>query len=182
MTGLLFLQSNDFKLIDGMKGPIMATQIKGISLVVFYSSKCVHCQKLLPVIKNLCNSIQGCQFGIVNVGNSKECILLSRNTKNPINVVPYVILYINGRPYIRYQGPHTQEDITQFIVEVTTSAAANYNSNENIQNRVTNSDKNNKQYIKHGSKIPAYCLGHPICGDGEDVCYLEFDGAYDNKN
>jgi thioredoxin-like negative regulator of GroEL len=181
MTGLLFLQSNDFKLIDGMKGPIMTTQIKGISIVVFYSSKCIHCQKLLPVIKNLSNSIQGCQFGIVNVGNSKECILLSRNTKNPINVVPYIILYINGRPYIRYQGPHTEQEITNFIVEVTTSAAANYNSKETTKN-TGNERANNKQMAKQGSKIPSYCLGHPICGDGEDVCYLEFDEAYDNKN
>ena len=180
MTGLLFLQSNDFKLTDGMKGPIMTTQIKGISIVVFYSSKCIHCQKLLPIIKSLSNSIQGCQFGIVNVGNSKECILLSRNTKNPINVVPYIILYINGRPYIRYQGPHTQQDITTFIVDVTTQAKTQQ-TNENVQN-TENTTKNIKHVVKQGSQIPAYCLGHPICGDGDDVCYLDFDGAYEDKN
>jgi hypothetical protein len=29
-----------------------------------------------------------------------------------------------------------------------------------------------------GKPIPAYTVGKPICGDGDDVCYLDFGGAY----
>jgi thioredoxin-like negative regulator of GroEL len=175
MTGLLFLQSNDFRLVNGLKGTIMVTQLKGISIVVFYSSQCIHCKKLLPLFKNLSSKIQGCQFGIVNVGNSKECILLSRSTKNPINVVPYIILYINGRPYMRYQGPHTETDIANFIIEVTKQTHIDEKNNKNNL-----AEKTNPRLSKHSNskQIPAYCLGNPVIGDGEDVCYLEFDGAY----
>jgi thioredoxin-like negative regulator of GroEL len=176
MAGLLFLQSDDFKLTSGLKGVIMTTQIKGISVVIFYSSQCIHCKKLIPLVKNLSSTIQGCQFGIVNVGNAKDCILLSRKTKNPINVVPYIILYVNGRPYMRYQGPHEKEAITQFIIDATKQT---YQSQKNSNINGQEENNNTKKQISNKG-IPAYCLGQPICGDGEDVCYLEFNGAYGN--
>ena len=35
---------------------------------------------------------------------------MSKKSISPITVVPYVILYVNGKPYMRYQGPQDSKN------------------------------------------------------------------------
>jgi len=62
---------------------------------------------------------------MINVSNNRKCVMMSRDTIAPIQVVPYIILYINGKPYMRYQGPHHKNEISRFVVEVS----------KNVQNK-----------------------------------------------
>jgi thioredoxin-like negative regulator of GroEL len=166
MSGLLFLSSEDFKLIKGTKGNIMCTSLPGISLILFYSTQCSHCQSLIPIFKTLPGTVSGCQFGMINVSHNKNCVIMSRDTIAPIKVVPYIILYAHGKPYMRYQGPQDVKEIARFILEVS----------KNIQNKqpISNDNKNIKT---SKNSIPAYTVGKPLYGlDNE--CYLEFDNAY----
>ena len=109
MSGLLFLTSDDFNVQRGVKGPILCNNIRGFSLILFYSTQCEYCQNLIPIFKQLPGSVGGCQFGMINVSHNKQCVLQSRETIAPITEVPYVIMYVNGKPYIRYKGPHDLE-------------------------------------------------------------------------
>jgi len=93
---------------------------------------------------------------------------MSRETIAPISFVPYIVLYINGRPYMRYQGPHSASEIGRFVFEVS----------QKIQNKQPFSKEEVKEDPRGG--IPAYTIGKPLCGD-ENVCYLEFQTAYNNK-
>jgi thiol-disulfide isomerase/thioredoxin len=175
MSGLLFLSTEDFQITKGSKGNILSTNIQGFSLILFYSTQCEHCQSLIPIFKQLPGTVGGCQFGMVNVNHNKQCIMMSRETIAPIKVVPYIILYINGKPYMRYQGPHDAKEISRFIVEVS----------QKVQTRQTftkqEETKEVKQKLKGG--IPAYTIGKPLYGDEDDnVCYLEFNSAYGNTN
>ena len=95
--------------------------------------------------------------------------MLSRETIAPIKVVPYILLYVNGRPYMRYNGPHKIEEIGRFVIEVSQKIQKN-ESTDKLEN-VKQSEKN---------KIPSYTIGKPLCGPDNKVCYLEFDSAYDN--
>ncbi len=167
MSGLLFLTSDDFQLVKGTKGNIMCNRIPGFSLILFYSTQCSHCQSLIPIFKTLPGSIGGCQFGMINVSHNKSCVMLSRESIAPIKVVPYIVLYINGKPYMRYQGPHDSKEIAKFIVEISNKIQT--------KQTFTKDDKRIKQDSKGG--IPAYTIGHPLCGQ-EDECYLEFNNAY----
>jgi hypothetical protein len=101
---------------------------------------------------------------------------MSRQTTAPITVVPYVILYVNGKPYMRYQGPQNIREITRFIIEISKSI----NSAKNSSKARTANMKLEKK-IKRGVKgeIPAYCIGQPLCGPDDKVCYLEFNNAYE---
>lgn len=164
MNGLLFLNSDDFEVQDGTKGKIMCNNIPGFSLILFFSPNCAHCGDILPIFKRLPGSISGCQFGIVNINNNKACVQMAKKTIAPITYVPYVVLYVDGRPFMVYKGPNDEEDIKQFVVEVA----------KNVQNR----QRGRKEESK-GNGIPAYTVGKPVCGDGK-VCYLEFGDAYDN--
>jgi hypothetical protein len=170
MSGLLFLTADDFNLVKGAKGPIMTNNIQGFSLILFFSTQCEHCQSLIPIFKSLPGTVGGCQFGMINVSHNKKCIMMSRNSIAPIEVVPYIILYINGKPYMRYQGPHSKAEITRFIVEVS----------QNIQGKQQTFTKDNNRQITQDSKsgIPAYSAGQPLCGPDDKVCYLEFNNAY----
>uniref|UniRef100_A0A6C0D113 Thioredoxin domain-containing protein n=1 Tax=viral metagenome TaxID=1070528 RepID=A0A6C0D113_9ZZZZ len=167
MSGLLFLTSDDFTISKGTKGDIMCHSIPGFSLILFYSTQCQHCQTLIPIFKKLPGSIGGCQFGMINVSTNMQCIRMSKDTVAPITYVPYIILYINGRPFMRYGGPHDAKEISRFVFEVS----------QKVQNKQKFTSENVKEDTR-GAKIPSYTIGHPLCGPDDDVCYLEFEEAY----
>lgn len=171
MSGLHFLTSDDFQIQRGSKGQILCTTLQGFSLILFYSTQCEYCQSLIPIFKKLPGSIGGCQFGMINVSHNKNCILMSRETIAPINEVPYIVLYVHGKPYMRYRGPHDPNEIGRFIIEVSQKVQSNQNFAKD-DNRI-------KQNTKSG--IPDYTIGKPLCGVDDKVCYLEFEEAYTSE-
>lgn len=167
MSSLLFLSSDDFVIQQGEKGPIMCTDILGISLILFYSTQCVYCQNMIPMYKNLPSIISGCQFGMVNVSTNKKMVQMARATIAPIQYVPLIILYVNGKPFMKYDGPSDPHEIRKFIMDVS--------------NMVQNSNmfvKDNKRVKHHKRGIPQYTVGVPMCGE-DGKCYLEYDEAYE---
>jgi hypothetical protein len=168
MSGLLFLSSEDFHIIKGSKGNLLCNSIQGFSLILFYSTQCQHCQTLIPIFKRLPGTIGGCQFGMINVSvpANKLCVRMSADTVAPITYVPYIILYINGRPFMRYQGPYDGNKIIEFVMAVA----------EKTRTKQKFSPDEVKEDPRGG--IPAYTIGHPLKGDDNDVCYLEFSEAY----
>lgn len=168
MSGLLFLTSDDFNITKGNKGDIMSHSIPGFSLILFYSTQCEHCQSLIPIFKKLPGTIGGCQFGMINVSTNKKCIQMSNATIAPIKFVPYIILHVNGKPFMRYNGPYDIGEITRFVIEVS----------KKLQDKQKFTSENIKE--DPGNGIPQYSIGHPLRGN--KVCYLDFDDAYEKKN
>mgnify|MGYP002152542160 CR=1 FL=1 len=172
MSGLLFLTSDDFHLQQGARGPIMCSKIRGFSLILFYSTLCKYCKDLIPIFKQLPGSIGGCQFGMLNVSHNRVCIQMSQQTIAPIREVPYIILFVDGKPFMRYKGPHDMREIIRFVMEVA----------QKVKSK-TNFDKNDKRIQKNTkSGIPDYTIGHPLCGQDQKVCYLDYNEAYDKEN
>ena len=120
MSGLLVLSNEDFSVQRGTKGDIMCHSIDGFSLILFYSTNCTHCQSLIPIFKKLPGSINGCQFGLINISTkaNKPVVAKAANTLSPIKFVPYIVLYINGKPFMRYQGNYNDADIRKFVWDV----------------------------------------------------------------
>jgi hypothetical protein len=166
-SGLLFLTNDDFFVAKGTRGNVLCHGIPSFSLILFYSTQCIYCQKLIPIFKSLPGSIAGCQFGMINVQSpesNKQVVGKSRQTIAPIAYVPYIVLYFNGRPHMRYDGPHDPEEIKRFIMDVAKSLQEKQQfTSPKVQD--------------NGKGIPAYCIGKPLYGH-EDVCYLEMDEAY----
>lgn len=164
-AGLLFLDSDEFNIQKGLKGDILCHQIPGFSLVLFYSTFCGHCQNLLPIFKKLPGTIGGCQFGVVNVSINKRCVEMSQRTVTPIKYVPYILFYINGKPFMNYKGPQEEEEIRRFVLEVA----------NNVHKKQQFSSEKVKESQEDG--LPAYSIGKPIQGN-DKVCYLDFVKAY----
>ena len=171
MSGLLFLTSDDFTVTKGTKGNILCQSIPGFSLILFYSTQCEHCNTLIPIFKKLPGTIGGCQFGMINVSSNKTCVRMSKDTIVPITYVPYIVLYINGKPFMRYQGPYDMSEIKRFVIEV----AQNVKSKQSFTSEKVKIDPN--------GGIPAYTIGKPLYGNKHAplVCYLDFDTAYNKK-
>jgi len=181
MSGLHYLSTEDFIIAKGIKGPVLCNTIRGFSLILFYSDKCPHSRALLPIFKRLPGSVGSCQFGMINVDRNMHCIGMSKRTIAPVEYVPYVVLYVNGKPYMSYKGPHEMEDIKRFIFDVSQNVskklhASAVGSGAAQAGRVA-------PVIRHDAKkaIPEYTLGSPLCGD-DKVTYLEFSPAEGYKS
>jgi hypothetical protein len=75
-----------------------------------------------------------------------------------------MILYINGQPYMRYDGPTVLEEIRKFIVEVSNI----------LQQQIFQSKDDHKKLQK---PIPGFTIGHPVYGDDGEY-YMEYPKAY----
>jgi thioredoxin-like negative regulator of GroEL len=100
---------------------------------------------------------------MINVTQNPQVVAMSKETICEIKYVPYIVLYFNGKPYIRYDGPYDAGEVAQFVVEITNKL----HSKEKFMESET---------IKLQEKsIPAYCIGTPI---SDRVSYLNFMDAY----
>lgn len=164
MNGLLFLSSEDFFVNDVQNEKLLSTHLKqNLLLVLFYSTQCEHCKRAIPIFRQLPQVIHGCSFGMINVSTNARVVHMSRSTISPIQYVPLVILYVNGEPFYKYKGALTLPDIQKFVVQMSQML-------ESKQQFVKPPEKEMK-------RIPEYSIGVPYCD--EDVCYLEFDEAYE---
>jgi len=169
MSGLLYLTSDEFFLQKNENNNIILShRVQGFCLVLFYSTKCEYCPGLLNIFKRLPGTVNGCQFGIVNISTNKACVEMSQQSNSPIKYVPFIVLYINGNPYMIYKGSNDSKSITNFILDVA--------------NKLQNKQQFSKDTIKkEDNSIPAYCIGHPVSGF-DNRCYLEFIDAYNKES
>ena len=166
MTSIYSLTNEDFFLEKGQKGMILCTNLTGISLLFFYSDQCVHSNALKPIFAQLPKIVGGCLFATVNVAKNKKTILLSQQSIAKIDYVPYVILYINGKPFMRYKDEYTLQGLSSFVINIT----------KELQKK--------NQFIKDkkgGTTLTdSTTLGVPICGTYE-YYYTDFKHAYWNN-
>lgn len=160
---VLYFESDDFTIQRDVKGDMLCHSTPGFCLLLFYSTHCQYCQSLIPIFKSLPTILGGCTFGMLNVSLNKKCVAISQKTITPITYVPYIVLYINGKPYMTYKGPNTENDIVRFIKDVS----------NNLQQR----QQFSKQVVRENKDegIPEYLagIGKPLSGDKNQlVCYL----------
>jgi thiol-disulfide isomerase/thioredoxin len=204
MSGILFLGNDDFQIRQGDQGMLLTLTYdsKGLTLVLFYSKECPYCDSLINKFKQLPNYVNGCQFAMVNVNRNMSVVERSKNTVAPITYVPDVILYVNGMPYIRYDGAHDIQHIKDFIVSIyqkIQKTAFIENGSPSTGNGMASQQQQQQAQVPHvqvplsnspgipkgshsGEPIPEYTIGRPLCGDGkkDGVCYLNFHKAYVN--
>jgi thioredoxin-like negative regulator of GroEL len=181
--GIYFFNNDDFVVRENMKGKLLSftEESKGLYLVLFYSKECPHCDKLLTEFKQLPNLINGCKFVIVNINKNPGLIEKSKMTISPITYVPDVILYVNGLPYIRYDGPSEMELLKNFILDIYQKLQKTSFLNESNPALPQRTSQPAVETKPKEEEIPSYSIGKPVCGNAKDAydrCYLEFDNAY----
>lgn len=167
MAGLLFLVTSDYHIEESVVtkgGLLLCNNIRGLSFVLFYSPGCEHCSKLIPIFKRFPGQISGIQFGITLVNS--DVVRASQRTVAPIEYVPLMILYVNGRPYMRYNQGYTEDELKNFVIE----------TGNRLRSRDSFVKGANQATAAIASKrIPNYSLGQPLLGDDELDAYLKYD-------
>jgi len=171
MNNLIYLSSDEFFLVDATKGgKIMCCDTEGICLVLFHAEpgKCSHCEEAIPEFKKASRMISSVKFGLCNLNQNQDVIKLSKASIAPLEYVPYIILYVNSRPFLRYDGERNAQEIAEFLQEVMMRLQTKKQFIEN------------KNY-KIESEIPAYTIGIPfnvVCDEDKGVCYLSYNDVY----
>lgn len=177
MNTLIHLTAKDFSVQKNAKDEqILCNNIKGISLVVFYTGgkTCKYCDELMPQFKKLPEIISSIKFAAINIDVSmyqnRELLSLSKTTITPITHVPDIILCVDGQPYIQYDDKFTLEKLIEFVqytvkmVNAKKSFAPQYEPKK-VEN-----------------EIPPYSIGIPYECDKDGVCYFTYSEAYGKEN
>ena len=113
---LLDLEDHHFSLVLSNSGQkLLCTGIAGISLILFHTPDCEHCPDLKESFKILTQHIKGVNFGLCNVRKHKKVITISKESTTHIQYVPYVLCFINGKPFAKYDGDRSVKGIKDFI-------------------------------------------------------------------
>lgn len=116
---LLVLEDQHFSLLLSKSGAkLLCTGIEGISLILFHTPDCEHCPDLKESFKILSQHIKGVHFGLCNVRQHKNVVHLSKESTTVIQYVPYVLCFINGKPFAKYDGDRSVKGIKDFIQTV----------------------------------------------------------------
>lgn len=181
---LLYFNTNDFSLRRHKNAEKLCTKVKGLSLIFYHSNKCEFCHVFVPIFKELPKRVGGCMFGTINISENKELVEISKKSTTPLEYVPYIVLYIDGVPFMRYDGQRSLEGIRSFIFQVAERlqqpTAVNYGD---ANNRLLpgesgmESKLNNMSGVEQDTsgKVGQYTLGQPKT---KEVCYLTLDNAY----
>ena len=196
MSSIKYLNVNDFFVDNGTKGYVLCCkETKDISLVLFYSNSCSHCNDFIPVFKQASIENQNCTFCLINVSNNIQVIEMSNLTIAPIKYVPYVIIYINQRPYMRYDGPTNIQALNMFLQKIISQmpvkqnfirggSSGNNNNNNNNNNMNQNFTSHNVQMEQKENEYPddvdtSVGIPYNLECDGQK-CYLKMDTPSNN--
>jgi len=111
----------------------LETKIKKMSFILFHMTECKYSQELLPIIRKIPSEIDFCKIGIINLSTHKDLIDQSLQSTTPLEMVPYMIFYLDGSPLVTYNGQHKFENIVNFINEVNDYVTKSYNNNNSQQ-------------------------------------------------
>ena len=173
---ILYLRPDNF--FVNQYGELCNT-VKGMSFVMFTSKQCVFCHEIQPTFKKLSKCIRGCTFVEMDVDQQYQKIRsIASSSSTPINFVPYLLFYINGRPMSRYvpeeQNPSANFDkMRQFLLmqsqhQSPSTPVTHTSASTTGSHTTTQPPKQN---------IPEYSIGKPVCS-GQNVCYLGYNKAY----
>lgn len=174
---LLFFTDEDFKVQDGIKSKVMCHGTKGLTVILFYSPSCpvCYCTTYVNSFRKLPATINECNFGIVNVNNNRGCITKSKGTISEIDSVPFILLYIDGRPFMKYEGSPDISEIKNFIkvAKENLQKKQQFVRQQNQQQQQMNGMQSQYSQPKQAPvNIPTE--GIPVVGDkNSQACYVK---------
>jgi hypothetical protein len=167
--------------------------IGGFNSVLFISQKCKFCGEMVDIQKSLSNVINGVMFSMMTVDSDDDDTttkFLDTIQKSNIGMtyVPFLVFYVDHRPYFVYSGDPTFEDVKAFIIEVTTK----YNNEKTFQTKKTSISplSGNVKSIKNGCKVDdTDCMASATilkikAGNNptqKNKCYVSASNAYSNR-
>lgn len=95
----------------------LGIKVKGLVLVLFKLSDDGNSRKFEPTFAKLSMLDKRVYYGIVDIGNYPNIIRKSKDSSTPINGIPTLILYIEGKPHAKFNGSNNIESIQDFMTK-----------------------------------------------------------------
>ena len=120
---LIELHADSFRKLKGSKGYVLGIpNASNLTLVMFYSTQCEYCDQAIPELSRLSRHLREnnlpIQVAICDVGKNRAVIKEAADTVDPIKYVPYTVIYLKDRPYVRYNGNKVAEEMFKYLIEV----------------------------------------------------------------
>jgi hypothetical protein len=167
MSAIKELHAEHFKKLKGNRGFVLGIPgAQNLTLVMFYSIQCTYCDQAMPELEKLARFIQEnnipVTIAVCDIMKNKKIITESAETVDPIKFVPYMPIYLSEKPYLRYNGKKTAEDILNYLIEVLKRVDTRQKFVQQKQN--VEEEDNSRQQSNEGIPYNVVCEG--------DVCYV----------
>lgn len=164
----MFLTPNDFTI---QNGELMRPNDQGYSFVFFFTYDCKDCDHVKPAFNYLSNHFKGINFCYMDMAQKNYMLMyMSRHSKTPIEYVPFLLLFANGRPIAQFF--QDEENPQNNIPKMENFILANTRRHQQqTQGSKSGSSK------PEGEGIPPYSIGIPGNLALKKVCKL-YDNAY----
>lgn len=175
----MFLTPNDFAI---QNGELVKPNDQGYSFVFLFTNDCRWCDDVKPAFNYLSRMIRGVNFAYMDVAqNNWQLRDMSLRTGTPIEYVPLLILFANGRQIAQFfqDEDNPQNNIPKmqnFIIFNTRQQQS-----QSTRIRKAGGSSSGAGPSQGGSDIPAYSIGIPGNLASRKVCKL-YDNAYVKKN
>jgi len=134
-----FLTDRDFYIDQGQKGKLLCTRRTDMSLVAFHTPACPYCETAKPILAKIADRWKNVlSVRSVNLITYPSIVEMSAYTLAPLRSVPTIILYVNGRPYVMYEGDIVEKDMFEFCEAMVQQLRAQQNMSHGMmssQNR-----------------------------------------------
>jgi hypothetical protein len=122
-SGIIELNESAFKKIKGNRGYVLGIpNAQNLTLLMFYSLQCTYCDQAMPELEKLSKFIYEnglpINIAVCDIMKNKKVIQESADTVDPIKFVPYIPIYLGEKPYLRYNGKKTAEEMLNYLIEV----------------------------------------------------------------
>jgi thiol-disulfide isomerase/thioredoxin len=120
---LIELNADAFRKLKGSKGYVLGIpNAENLTLLMFYSTQCEYCDQAMPELARLSRHLREnnlpIQVAVCDVGKNRAVIKEAADTVDPIKYVPYTVIYLKDKPYVRYNGNKVAEEMFKYLIEV----------------------------------------------------------------
>ena len=120
---LIELNADAFRKLKGSKGYVLGIpNAENLTLLMFYSTQCEYCDQAMPELSRLSRHLREnnlpIQVAVCDVGKNRAVIKEAADTVDPIKYVPYTVIYLKDKPYVRYNGNKVAEEMFKYLIEV----------------------------------------------------------------
>jgi len=171
-SGIIELHAESFKKMKGNRGFVLGIpNAQNLTLVMFYSIQCTYCDLAMPELEKLSRFILDnnlpINIAVCDIMKNKKVIQESADTVDPIKFVPYMPIYLDEKPYLRYNGKKTAEEMLNYLIEVLKRVDTRQKF---VQRQQVKEEERTQTSQAEGVPYNVVCEG--------DVCYLTQDELF----
>jgi thiol-disulfide isomerase/thioredoxin len=172
MSAIKELHAEHFKKMKGNRGFVLGIpNAQNLTLIMFYSLQCTYCDQAMPELEKLAAFIKEnnlpITIAVCDILKNRKIINMSQDTVDPIKFVPYMPIYLGEKPYLRYNGKKTAEEMLNYLIEVLKRVDTRQKF---VQQRQVVEEEDRGTSSSEGVPYNVVCEG--------DVCYVTQDEIF----